>query len=454
MVSSKRSDPGSRRTIKTDIDERREGTESPHIMDKKINTPKSSSTPVSLITEEDEVTYDGGATELFKLIENSEWDTAIRVCAEKPKQAKTWVVSTGTDNTVFNWSIWKRLPIHEACRRQPPAVLISTLLSVHPESCGAVTHFGELPLHLAVGCGASPEVVNILIASNPPSVTAADNGGRTAIEILNDSGHVREDSPLIIESLKRCQTMMERNQEAWERSITEIHSEHDEKVTRISRQHEQALAVKEVRITDLINDVKRGEARAQDLSKQIDERESKIDSKNSVERNLMDLVRDLEGEASSLRNQNRTLRSKVSELDDAIVRKDFNIDRLNEKVDELTRDLVSVGSAQEALVDRELRKAEYDLNQMMDSQRALLNQVWKQRELVRSVISERGIDTQTKETPVEEAVIKVPSDDESRRSEAEVPDGHVEEENVNHVAAANAAAAAAAAAANALNLEY
>ena len=36
----------------------------------------------------------------------------IRV-EEEPSEARVWVVSSGTENTVFSWSVWRRLPLHE-----------------------------------------------------------------------------------------------------------------------------------------------------------------------------------------------------------------------------------------------------------------------------------------------------------------------------------------------------
>ena len=30
-----------------------------------------------------------------------------------PSEARVWVVSSGTENTVFSWSVWRRLPLHE-----------------------------------------------------------------------------------------------------------------------------------------------------------------------------------------------------------------------------------------------------------------------------------------------------------------------------------------------------
>ncbi len=32
---------------------------------------------------------------------------------DHPSEARTWVISSGTENTIFSWSVWRRLPLHE-----------------------------------------------------------------------------------------------------------------------------------------------------------------------------------------------------------------------------------------------------------------------------------------------------------------------------------------------------
>lgn len=63
--------------------------------------------------EEIEVLYNDGATPLFRAIEETEWREALDIAEDDPEQVRTWVRSTGTANTTFKWSMWKRLPIHE-----------------------------------------------------------------------------------------------------------------------------------------------------------------------------------------------------------------------------------------------------------------------------------------------------------------------------------------------------
>jgi hypothetical protein len=63
----------------------------------------------------EEVLYQDGATPLFKAIEEVNWREALRITRDSPGQVFTWVKSTGTQNTTFDWSLWRRLPLHEVC---------------------------------------------------------------------------------------------------------------------------------------------------------------------------------------------------------------------------------------------------------------------------------------------------------------------------------------------------
>jgi hypothetical protein len=60
-----------------------------------------------------EVLYKDGATPLFKAIEECRWTEAFALLESRPDEVCTWVSSTGTENTTFGWSLWRRLPIHE-----------------------------------------------------------------------------------------------------------------------------------------------------------------------------------------------------------------------------------------------------------------------------------------------------------------------------------------------------
>lgn len=60
-----------------------------------------------------EVLYHEAVTPLFTAIEEMAWREAFDIAEANPVQVQTWVRSTGTENTTFEWSVWRRLPIHE-----------------------------------------------------------------------------------------------------------------------------------------------------------------------------------------------------------------------------------------------------------------------------------------------------------------------------------------------------
>jgi len=67
-------------------------------------------------SSEKEALYHEGATPLFLAIEETDWRGALDIAEDHPEQVRTWVRSTGTTNTTFTWSMWRRLPIHEVRR--------------------------------------------------------------------------------------------------------------------------------------------------------------------------------------------------------------------------------------------------------------------------------------------------------------------------------------------------
>lgn len=68
--------------------------------------------------EEIEVRKEDGGTELYNLIEKALWDEVCERIEEYPKEAKIWVTSSGKDDTLFSWDVWRRLPLHEVRKKK------------------------------------------------------------------------------------------------------------------------------------------------------------------------------------------------------------------------------------------------------------------------------------------------------------------------------------------------
>mmetsp|Transcript_3424 Transcript_3424/g.5670 ORF Transcript_3424/g.5670 Transcript_3424/m.5670 type:complete len:469 (-) Transcript_3424:133-1539(-) len=140
------------------------------------------SSSMSTGKEEYEVDYDKNITRLYEAITNCDWDIAIDAVNEMPRESRTWVVRHYEDTDDI---MWRFLPIHSACARQPPAPVISALLKAYPEGARSIDDQGMYPLHYACGNQASREVVRLLLVANPQAAKITDPRGMLPIHYLS-----------------------------------------------------------------------------------------------------------------------------------------------------------------------------------------------------------------------------------------------------------------------------
>jgi len=135
----------------------------------------------------DEVDFDQNATELYTAICAGEWENATIIAKEDPKQAKTWVVKHDPEDA--NSILWRFLPIHSACARQPSDSLIEALLLAYPGAASAKDDQGFLAIHYACGNRASDAVINMLLIINPQTAAVQDPfGGKLPLHHLSQWG--------------------------------------------------------------------------------------------------------------------------------------------------------------------------------------------------------------------------------------------------------------------------
>jgi Ankyrin repeat len=51
----------------------------------------------------------------------------------------------------------QNMPLHVACRRQPPPAVVEALIKANPDALVSQTHDGLTPLHFSCFCGSAPE---------------------------------------------------------------------------------------------------------------------------------------------------------------------------------------------------------------------------------------------------------------------------------------------------------
>ena len=202
------------------------------------------------------VLYDNGATPLFQSLEEGQWDAATEILRHQPEQAKIWVESTGTVDTTFQWSLFKRLPLHEAVRRQAPLPLLIRLLRAYPDAVRSRTQFGELPLHLAIESGASLVTVNLLTTHHWMGCHSQDQSGRTPLDILNEAELLDPEEQLAVtESLRSTERTWGEIQAHHAAEMAALRIQHASGLQAVRQQHDDDLAVEQQQQEKLLDQV-------------------------------------------------------------------------------------------------------------------------------------------------------------------------------------------------------
>jgi hypothetical protein len=108
---------------------------------------------------------------VFDLIDRQEWDALKDLIRSDPGVARSGMAMGGSDRR----SSEHQLPLHEACKQQPPLDVVELLIDAYPSALKVKGHGGYTPLHCAVSYGSSADVIAKLIQSYPPGTRMRDD---------------------------------------------------------------------------------------------------------------------------------------------------------------------------------------------------------------------------------------------------------------------------------------
>lgn len=382
-----------------------------------------------------EVYYNEGATELFLALESTDWRRALHVIQSDPDQARIWVVSSGSAESAGNWSLWRRLPLHEACRRQSPPWLVSALLSVFPDAAGERTQFGQLPLHLAIECGAPPEVINLLIVAFWHGVMVTDQSGRTPLEILQDSEVLTiDDHQVVFESLTRSQQTYQGMLDDHLQEIKEIKVRHAAGLVAIRQQHDEDLLQEQEQQDKLVAEVER-------LRKLVDE--AKIFEKKNMEQ-----IHQLSQVASSQQNNIGLLQTRLTEeaaatakkaglvayKEQQIAAKNEQIAALQAQISELQNDLRNVAKWQQDTLSRQINATEESMQAMVEQFVGLVDVLSAHGQSLTTLMRTRDIPVAA--SPSKQKPTRATKNPEEKKTENQTLD----DDTLNNIAAAASSA--------------
>ena len=113
-------------------------------------------------------------SEVYEFIASHAWEELEQLVKEQPEVAREWIGQDGNDA-----SEWRRLPIHEACIKVAPCIIIACLFEAYPQGLEQKDHAGRLPIHHACSYGQTRDVIEFLLMEYPESINATDKWQRT-----------------------------------------------------------------------------------------------------------------------------------------------------------------------------------------------------------------------------------------------------------------------------------
>ncbi|KAL3924200.1 MAG: hypothetical protein SGILL_001191 [Bacillariaceae sp.] len=370
-----------------------------------------------------EVLYQEAATALFLAIEEMEWREAFDIIQDNPDQVRTWIRNTGTENTTFDWSVWRRLPIHEvslavqqccavlvcwccsltlvsvniiiirkACRRQAPAWLISELISSYPESTYKATNLDELPLHLAVDKACAPEVVNLIIVSNWRAIVTQDQAGRTPLDII-DRGELMqfEDYQIIYDSLSRCHKTYMEVQKAAQEEQAALKRKQKATFSALSKRHQEEMQREQDKQEKLLEAMEALRVQVEDTKEVCSSKDHQIKKHLSDRRRWQDDVRGLENQVAGLKRELESEKGQIKVLLYKIEQKEKEIHDKDSRIEVLSKDLRSIAVSNESDIMECLAETEESMRTMVSNQIALQKLITSKSKDLNSLLSQRGI---------------------------------------------------------------
>ena len=118
---------------------------------------------------------------IIKFLDTGYWSGSFFTDPISPAdQAKTWV--TRFDPEDASKVKWSQLPLHLAIVCGAPPAIIGRLVKLFPEALRCTDDQHMLPLHLALRHNVSDEIVAFLLMQFPDAVNASGKSGRSAVE--------------------------------------------------------------------------------------------------------------------------------------------------------------------------------------------------------------------------------------------------------------------------------
>jgi hypothetical protein len=324
-------------------------------------------------------------TPLFLSIQGCDWKNAMIILGDErgQRQVRIWATSLTLD--CVGVPTWRRLPIHEACRRQAPAYVVDALLKADPRSAQLKTHFSELPIHIACGFGASEEVIGILLSAYPDGIVEIDQAKRTPLDCFLMARRPKDS--VTFRSMERCIAYISERNKALEKATEKIGTEHAAQVANLEKNLLEQEKKTMLEISSLQNVISEKKLLIDNLESSLRSCQDTLELKLQVEAALTETVAHLE-------NTNEVAQAKIShcitnikELNTAIEDKDCQMVFLTDKVKKTEAQVVLLMDTQKKLENHAAKRKVYakkeeqewkNMLSLMESQRKTAEETFEQ----------------------------------------------------------------------------
>jgi hypothetical protein len=269
--------------------------------------------------------------------------------------------------------------------------LVSALLSVYPDAAKCTTQFGELPLHLAVGSGAAPEVVNLIVVAHWEGIACRDKSGRTPIEIWDECELlVDEDHRVVFESLTRSHNTYTRLQADWQNKLNALKKQHEAALFGLNLRHSEDTKRENEKKSELELELNKLHQSVEMLTAENSEQDEKINGFAKVERNWLERVDSLTRAVETLQVEKAEEQENVDALHQLVEDKDIEIEALSAKVKNLTKDMQKVMAWYNQTGDG-LSRTQESLQQMVDNYVDVHGKLSREKQALQKILAKRGI---------------------------------------------------------------
>lgn len=269
--------------------------------------------------------YDLSVTELYEMLEASQWNNVCSRCQANPEEVQTWVVRRNASGDIR----WKLLPLHAAVIFKAPLELIEDLLTVYPIAAAQQDDQGLLPLHLAFRHCSDEAVIEKLLHQYPRGVMVKDERERRPLEHGKEMKVSAQLMGLYAQTYAKCQQngirefsseeelkisyekRMKSLRDAFEARIFEWQSNHEQTQETLRIETEVDIRSIKERHAAEITEMKGQLAREQMVGERVPELEAEI---RRLDTSLRDTTHDLAALRRLVHEQNEQKEHMLEEM--------------------------------------------------------------------------------------------------------------------------------------------